>query len=280
MLSADGEAQVRVRGASLGGRQFDEPSHSLLVDALERVVHQDSLLKVRGDEGPGVIAGDSKRHLRQVVRPVREELAKVRAIIGVAESGDLVGDECSTRDFDHGSDLVLDVHAALLLDLFGRFLDLKCLLLEFGEPTDERDHDAREWLGVGVLLQQVGSSVDDCFHLHGCQLWTDDRQAASTQAEHGVFLVEVLDIVDQILLVRVSQLGGQVFVDLSHSWQEFVKRRIQHADCDWQPVHRREDVTEVRALEVLDLGQAFSLENPAAHNGETFRCEEHVLSAR
>ena len=106
--------------------------------------------------------------------------------------GDLVGRERRARDLDHGADHVVDLHAALGEHLGGHGAHRGDLVVELLLGADQRDHD----LGVHVdaLGLDVAGGLEDGARLHAGDLRVDDAQAAAAQAEHGVVLVQVVDL--------------------------------------------------------------------------------------
>src|SRR6266702_1718916 len=61
----------------------------------------------------------------------------------------------------------------------------------------ERDHDLDD--GVAAVALDLAGGLHDRPDLHGVQAWLDDAQAESAQAQHGVGLVEVVDLGEQLL---------------------------------------------------------------------------------
>mmetsp|Transcript_10851 Transcript_10851/g.29945 ORF Transcript_10851/g.29945 Transcript_10851/m.29945 type:complete len:284 (-) Transcript_10851:772-1623(-) len=173
-----------------------------------------------------------------------------------------------------------DVHLALGLHTGCCCFDLERLLLELRHTPNKRNHDAWERFCVRILLQQICRGIENRLDLHVGELWTNDRQTTSAQPKHGVFLMHGLDVIDQVFHVGVSQFSRHVCVHLPGTWQELMQRRIEKADGDRAAIHRGHDFTEVGTLEISDLIQPLSSEDPATNDREAFRSKEHVLRAR
>ena len=90
----------------------DELADTVLVDGLERVALQQTLLEIRGHHPTlDVVAAEAERHLREVVGAEAEEVGLL---------GDLVGAQRGARCFDHGA----DGDVGLVLHALQRLVDL------------------------------------------------------------------------------------------------------------------------------------------------------------
>src|SRR5690606_32446044 len=74
VLAADAELEAGLGTAPPLDREADELADALLVERLERVVREDPGLDVAGEELARVVAAVAEGHLREVVRPEREEV--------------------------------------------------------------------------------------------------------------------------------------------------------------------------------------------------------------
>jgi hypothetical protein len=121
----------------------------------------------------------------------------------------------------------------------GHRLELLAHLLQLRTGGDQRDHDLDHRVAAGLLALDGG--LDDGPDLHGVQAGLDDPQANAAQAEHGVRLVQRLELVEQAagvvhgqLLVVDDDVGralglghrdGHGGVDVVR--EELVQRRVQ-----------------------------------------------------
>src|SRR5699024_4481280 len=110
VLAADTEVDVGASGTAELAGHVDQLADADLVETLERVVVEDLLLVVAGQEAAGVVTGEAEGHLGEVVGAEGEELGLL---------GYLIGGQSRARDLDHGADQVLEVAVLFLLDLLG-----------------------------------------------------------------------------------------------------------------------------------------------------------------
>ena len=245
VLAADADLEV---GAGLAA-QLHGHLHLLdddRVEGLEGVVRQDLVLDVLEKEPAlGVVAAVAERHLGQVVGAEAEELGVL---------GDLVRDPAGPRDLDHRAELVVDLDAALGDDRGGLRLQKRLSGDELVHVPDERDHDLRPRVLLGLLHGH--GRVEDGPRLDLHEVRDHQAQAAAAQAEHRVLLVHRLDRREQLLVrsrcLRTSL--GDLDQLLLEVREELVQRRVDEADDDRQAGHRREDALEVALLELLELG--------------------------
>mmetsp|Transcript_6007 Transcript_6007/g.8263 ORF Transcript_6007/g.8263 Transcript_6007/m.8263 type:complete len:346 (+) Transcript_6007:496-1533(+) len=272
VLPAHADVDVGVLAAREPDADLHELAHALLVDGLERVADVDLLLCVVLEEGARVVAGEAARHLREVVRPERHELALPRQLVGV---------ERGAGDLDHGADLVADdaLGPRVPREPLDERLERHVLL----QVPDERDLDVGAGRLAGPL--QLHRGLEDRSDLHGVDLGVDDAEAAPAEAQHGVELLEGLHL-GLDLRHGAAERGRELLALGLGVRQELVQGGVQQPDHDGEPVHRPEDALEVAALEGEQLGEgplAAGLvegEDHLAHGPDALLLEEHVLRAR
>jgi len=98
MFPADTTLEGGLHLTPLGYSHAHQLAHTILVEHRKRIMFEDPLIDVHRQELGHVVATVAEGHLRQVVGTEREE---------VGFGGDLMCRESSTRDLDHGADLVL-----------------------------------------------------------------------------------------------------------------------------------------------------------------------------
>ena len=105
--------------------------------------------------------------------------------------GDLIGGQGGARNLDHGAHLVVDLGLLLREDLIGHAANDGGLVAHLLDGADERDHD----LGMRIAALQLDRDrgLDDGARLHLGDLRERDAEAASTQPEHGVLLVQLFN---------------------------------------------------------------------------------------
>mmetsp|Transcript_16591 Transcript_16591/g.40524 ORF Transcript_16591/g.40524 Transcript_16591/m.40524 type:complete len:452 (+) Transcript_16591:540-1895(+) len=276
MLAADAALEVRVGGLAVVVCHLDELAHAVPVEHLEGVLGDDVVGEVRGQERAHVVARVPERHLRQVVGPEAEE---------VGHLGDLAGDERRAGDLDHCAHAELDPVLALGEHLLGHTAHEPRLVLELGDRPHKRHHDVGDRVAARGLYVERG--LDDGAGLHLGDLGVDDAEAAPAQAEHGVHLGQLGDLVRH----RVDgelELVGHHLAHVLHLpvGEELVEGGVEEANRDGARVHRLEDALEVGALERQQLLQRLLARRRVGrhhhlpHSHEPLvRREEHVLRA-
>ena len=273
VLAANAQLDARAGRIALLGRDLDQLADAGLVDGGERILLHDLVLGVSTEEGAGVVAGHAEAGLREVVGAEAEELSGL---------GDLVGGQRAARDLDHGANGVGDLHLLLLLHQLGDLMDDLDLQIELLLEPDQRDHDLG--LGLEALLGRVSRGLEDGAGLHAGDLRVLDTEAAATETEHGVELVQLMDA-GHDLLDGDAQLAREIHLLLLGVRQELMQRRIEEADRGREALQRLEDAEEVFALIREELGQCGLAglervsEDHLAHRVNAVALEEHVLSA-
>jgi len=290
VLAADPQLQLLALAAAQPDRGLHQLAHAYLVQGGERVLLEDALLEVLGEEaGLGVVAGDAEGGLGEVVGAEGEELRVL---------GQAVRHQRGAGDLHHGAELVAH-GAALLRHHLGRFLlQDGPFELQLRRVHGERDHH------LGVDLHAVAGAgarrLEDGADLHPHQLRHVDAQAHAAQAQHRVLLAQALHRLQHLalLLEQVAQLRRAAAVQLQPGLQrhhlalqrvvvgeELVQRRVDEADGHRQPVHGAEQAVEVLPLERQQQLQALGLlrrvlgEDHPLHDGQPLGLEEHVLGA-
>mmetsp|Transcript_8935 Transcript_8935/g.13331 ORF Transcript_8935/g.13331 Transcript_8935/m.13331 type:complete len:445 (+) Transcript_8935:150-1484(+) len=252
------------------GGPLDQLAGSFLVEDLERIVLEDAVGEVGGKELAHIIPGVPERHLSQVVGTEGEELGSSRS--------NLVCDEASPRDLNHGAHLERDPLASLLEHLLRRFPDEVVLVDVLGDGAHKRDHD----LGVWVLASRlhVQGSLDDGPSLHSGDFRRGDTQAASAESEHGVILPHVLN--DRLQLLHAHAYSRRDS-GIGVGRKELVERRVQETDGDGESGHGIQDAIEGGPLEWKEVrkGALLGLVVLREDHAANFRkvVEEHVLRA-
>ena len=280
MLAAHAKVHAGVGGATL----LDGHAHQLehrRIDGLEGVLLQDLLVQVQRDElGLGVVAGEAKGRLREVVGAKAEE-------VGVL--GDLVGDHAGARQLEHGSHGNVELDALLGGNLGDHALDDLAGLDMFGRDGDKRNHD----LGtrVDTFLDEAGGSRCHGANLHERQVAKDDGQTHAAQAEHRVGLDHAIDAAQagtqdgEILLGRA---GGLLLSDgdleLAGIIQELMQGRVEQAHDHIATGHGLKHGKEVLGLNLEQIGQGLLLDGLVIGQDEALDdvlavAQEHVLGA-
>src|SRR6267143_2096852 len=113
-------------------------------------------------------------------------------------------------------------------------------------------HDLRHYFNSGFLAFDGG--FNDSAHLHLEDFGIGDGKTAATVSQHGVGFVQLLDAPGDFVDVDL-QVAGQLFLFGAIMRNEFMKRRVNQANGDWESIHGFEDADEVAALEWRKLIQ-------------------------
>jgi hypothetical protein len=127
VLAANSDFEIAAPCSAALDAHSDERADAFLIEGLERVVAENSLLKVIGEKTADVVAGKAEAGLREIVGAEGEEFGAL---------GDLVGDDAAAGDFDHCADVIFDLDAVFFHDLVGDVADDCLLVFEFGDDAD------------------------------------------------------------------------------------------------------------------------------------------------
>ena len=273
MLAADTKLDVRAGGLTELASHLNELAYADLVELCERIVLVDLLIIVSAEELARVVTAETEGHLSKVVRTEGEVLCFLR---------DLVSRQSSSRDLDHGADLVGHGRACLCDELISRCSDNAlnvCQLLDF---ANERDHDFRNDVPIRVLSGDIQRSLDNCGGLHLCDFRIGDSQTAATVTHHRVELVEAGDDCLNLLDSLAGGLSQQLDVSF-FGRNELMQRRIEETDVNRLAFHGLVELLKVALLHRLELSKgSFSAfdgvsADHLADSCDSVRIEEHVL---
>ena len=281
VLTADAEANVGADLAAKLDSKLHQLANTLAVKLLKGVAGQNTALDVLGHElGLGIVTGEAKGHLGEIVGAKAEELGLL---------GQLISLEGCAGHLNHCADLVCDGDTAGIKHLLGGLEDDGLLVLQLGGGANKRHHD----VGAGdeAAARSLDSGLKDGNSLHLGDVGVDNSQAAATKAKHGVDLSQVLHAAGDLSLGD-AHLAGELLAQGCKGrallGQELVQRRVKETDGDGQVVHGLKDALEVLPLEALDLLEGLGLArgtkllggNHAPHRSNAgLAGEEHVLSA-
>ena len=273
VFAADSELDVRTRGSSQIRRNFYELADTCLIQLCERIVLVNFLFVIRSEEGARVIAAEAERHLRQVVRTEAEEFRFLR---------NLIGSQRGPRDFDHRTDLIMEIDLLIGNDFIRRRRHDAFYVSELFDLSDEWDHDFRYNVPLGMALLYVDSGFNDGRRLHFCNFRIRNGKAAASVAHHRVKFMKGSNNGFQLRNLK-AHFRSQRYDILFRRRQEFMQRRIQEADRNRSALHRLVKRLEIASLHREQLIQrGFSLfrrfgYDHFPHGGDPVRIEEHML---
>src|SRR5437588_520892 len=82
VLAADPDLQLIATASAQSHRELDQLADAVLVEHLERVVLENTVLHVERQKTTGVVARQAERRLREIVGPEREEVGLLRDLVG------------------------------------------------------------------------------------------------------------------------------------------------------------------------------------------------------
>ena len=154
--------------------------------------------------------------------------------------------------------------------------------MKLSQRDHKRDHDFRH--GRFAAFCNIARGFKHSARLHVVDFRIDDREAATTEAEHRVAFRELFGAREQRLRVEASRFRN-VFAIFFCVRQELMQRRIEEADGDGTRAHRLEYLDEILALvreEFAERSDARALllrQDHLAHGGDAFGVEEHMFGA-
>src|SRR5690242_20401730 len=131
MFPTDPHLETGAGLSSFVDRHANQPPDSVLVQYLEWILGEDTLLHVRGKEPPRIVPAQPKGGLGQVVRPERKELGR---------SSDVTRHQRRPGKLDHRTYRVANGFPHSTEHLFGLGHQNVSLVLEFLPRGDERHH--------------------------------------------------------------------------------------------------------------------------------------------
>ena len=185
-------------------------ANGLLLDDLE--------LLILRQERTRIVARHAEAGLREVVGAEAEEFCRLR---------DLVSRERAARNLDHRADHVAQLDALLGLNLASGLVNDLDLQIQLLLEPDEGNHD----LGpdLDAFLLDLRGGFEDGARLHRRDFGIADAEAAATEAEHRIELVQLLDALMNPR-GRHADLLGQRLLLLLGVGQELVERRVEEAN--------------------------------------------------
>ncbi len=125
MLAADTQLNIGSGCASLLSCHLHKLPHTVLVQSCKRIRLINLTLIIITQELTGIVTGETKGHLGQIIGSEGEELCFLC---------NLICQKCGTRNLNHGSDMILDIGIFLFLHGFRHFYnhifnELKLFLL-------------------------------------------------------------------------------------------------------------------------------------------------------
>ena len=185
MFAADSHLQLPPGLAPPLSAQAHQLAGSLLVEGLERIGLQDALVHIQGKKLAGVVPAVTEGQLRQVVGTETEELG---------HNGEAVGDQGGARYLDHSADRILDPPPQLAprRHLGGDAIDHLLQIGQLANGSHEGDHYLRQ--SPNFPFADIRRRFDDSLRLHLVDLGEGDAEATAAVAEHGVELVQRVDL--------------------------------------------------------------------------------------
>ena len=150
------------------------------IEANKWIAREDALFDIGAEELGRVISRDTQRCLRQVIGAERKELTNL---------SDFSGHECSTRQFDHGPDMISQGLAALGEYCQGRAVDQVFQDRQFLAGGHQWHHHFwHRCLAPGG--DHVASGLEQGTGLHLVDLGESNSQPATTMPQHRIELVQ------------------------------------------------------------------------------------------
>src|SRR6266566_5733954 len=81
VLAADPDLQLVAAAAAQPHRELDQLAHAVLVEHLERIVLENTVLHVERQKTTGIVTRQAEGRLREIVGPEREEVGLLRDLV-------------------------------------------------------------------------------------------------------------------------------------------------------------------------------------------------------
>src|SRR5258708_22602025 len=142
MLAAYADLQTRPRFATAFDGDLDEFAHTFAVEHGERILLEHAALQIDRKKFANVIAREAESGLGEIVGAEREKLRL---------AGNLVGDDASAGQLDHGTNEILNALAFPLKYFAGHTPYDRFLVGVFLDQANQRNHDLRNYSNTGFL---------------------------------------------------------------------------------------------------------------------------------
>ena len=183
MFSTNTQVQVSLNRASLFFCNAHQSTRSFRIKLFEGVFFQQVTLEVAFNELTVVIAAEAECCLSKVVCTKAEE---------VCVFCNLVCSKSCAREFDHGTNLELQVSAFLFVYLCDNCFCLCTNLCKFVNRNNVRNHDAYVMLKAFLLC--FSGCQSNSFNLHFVNFRIGNCNTNTTVSKHGVSFLESVNL--------------------------------------------------------------------------------------
>ena len=273
MLTADTKVQFRTSLAAKFSSHLHQLADTDLVDTGEGIAFIDLIVVVSTKKLGSIVTAEAEGHLGQIVGAEGEELGFF---------GNLVRSQRSSGNFDHRTNQILQLLSGLGNQVVRYTHDDILDILEFLRFANQRNHDLRNEIPVGMTGRNGQCRLNYGSGLHLGNFRIGNRQAAAAVPHHGVELMQatddLLDLFDR-LAFHLGQ-GGDVFF---LGGNELMQRGIQETNGDRIAFHGLIKAFKVLLLHRLKLfqgGLALFLcicADHLAEGSDAVGIKEHVL---
>ena len=217
LFTTDTDLEVAVGLTTPLHTGLDQLANALLINGLERICCEDTLVEVVLQEAADVITAEAEGHLRQVVGAEGEELSNFcHAVCKQGRAWDL--DHGAVGASDAFADICAHVCNDAVVDIFGSG--------QLGDVTSHRDHDLR--LSIGAFVLQLCSSFEDGTNLHLGDGWVGDAQTHAAMAHHWVHFMQICATLGDVFCAD-PECFAQACLAVSSVGDELMQWRIEQA---------------------------------------------------
>ena len=273
MFTADTDMQFRIDGSAKINGHLHQFADSGLIQLGKRIILKDLCIIICTQEFTCIITAETERHLCQVICTEAEEINFSR---------DFICGQRSSRNFNHGTDLVFKHSTGTCNFLICGLNNNLFHVFQFFDFTYQRNHNLGANIPVRMCFLDLNRSPDNRPGLHFGNFRIGYRKTAAAMSHHGVeFMQGRNDIFDcfNTLTLHFSEQTDFIIT----GGHKLMERRIQETNADRISLKRFVQFFKVTLLIRKDFIQSsFTFFNSigADHFTEcrnAFRLKEHML---
>ena len=228
MLAANSQLNVGTSLLAKLHRGADQLTHARHINGCEWIFGDDFQVGIFRQETSGVVTAHAQTCLREIIGAEREKLRGLR---------DLVSGKRATRNFNHGSNHVLQLLLGRGHDFFGHAVRELDLNFKFLGETNKWNHDL--WSNLDAFGLHLRRRLKDGAHLHFADLGIDSSQAATAETKHGVELVQFMHARGNLLHGH-AKFARKRLLRCGIIGQKFMQWRIKQANARGRAIERAE----------------------------------------
>ena len=267
MLATNTQLEVGANSAAFIGRHLHnrpDPGH---IKTGKWVFFHNTLTDIGGQKTRRIIAADTQRGLRQIIRAEREEHGFF---------SQRISHHGSARHFNHRAKLISRIGNAIFS---GQRRHQRLQNPQFGGIDNQGKHNLdRRFALIGFHRGKNRAQ------LHGVNFRRGDAQTATAMTQHRIALDQFTNAPAQLFLGLPQSVGQRADIIISMG-QKFMQGRVEQANGHRSRAHSVKQAGEIIALHRHKLCQCFfarrriGRQNHFPHQRNALRVKKHMLGA-